>query len=184
MHRPGIVRRHAARRIECGHDESEGKSGAAGGWTADRKLRGWCAAWARAGASSTAAAPTEKAECGNKQECLREFSHLFFSSAVAFARRPYGKIFTMIVSGAAAGYAPWAQTPRCEPPLISILPPLASFTAAWPRPGAAPMSTLVNKDPGVEHAWETMIPYCTVSRSMSLPNTVPQLPEASSTMPA
>jgi hypothetical protein len=91
----------------------------------------------------------------------------------------------MIVSGADGGYAPRAQVPRCEPPLISILPPVASCTAAWPRPGAAPMSTLVNMDPGiVAHASETMMPYCTVSRSMSLPNAVPQLPALFSTMPA
>ena len=36
------------------------------------------------------------------------------------ARKPQGRIFTMIVSGPGGGYAPFAQNPRCEPPLISI----------------------------------------------------------------
>lgn len=73
----------------------------------------------------------------------------------------------MIVSGPGGGYAPLAQIPRCEPPLISIFggmePPALTCTAAWPRPGAAPMSTFVNLYPGELDAVTTM-PYCTVSR--------------------
>ena len=83
----------------------------------------------------------------------------------------------MIVSGPEAGYAPLAQVPRCEPPLIEIFggrdPPALTCTAAWPSPGAAPMSTLVNLKPGELVAVATM-PYCTVSRSMSLPAPYPQ----------
>jgi len=54
----------------------------------------------------------------------------------------------MIVSGQLARYAPRAQVPRWDPPLISILggvdPPVLTCTAAWPNPGAAPTSTFVN----------------------------------------
>jgi hypothetical protein len=42
----------------------------------------------------------------------------------------------MIVSGPFGGYAPLAQNPRCEPPLISIFggkePPVPTCTAAMP----------------------------------------------------
>jgi hypothetical protein len=54
----------------------------------------------------------------------------------------------MIVSGPGGGYAPLAQNPRCEPPLISIFggmePPVPTCTAARP-PYPDPMSTLAQR---------------------------------------
>src|SRR5215472_19030890 len=85
-------------------------------------------------------------------------------------------MFVMIVSSPGGGYAPRAQYPRCEPPLISIFggmePPLPTWTAVWP-PYPDPMSTLVNLYPGVLDAFTT-IPYCIVSRSILLPVPYPQ----------
>jgi len=87
-----------------------------------------------------------------------------------------GRIFTITVSGLGGGYGPFAQNPRCEPPLISIFggsePPAPTCTAVWP-PVPEPMSTLVNLYPGELEAVTTM-PYCIVSRSMSLPVPYPQ----------
>src|SRR5947209_3013075 len=79
---------------------------------------------------------------------------------------------TVSVPDLGDGNGPCAQMPRVEPPLITTdgisEPPTGSETAAFPKPGAGPKSTFVNLYPG-PFAAGTMIPYCTVSRSMSLP---------------
>ena len=50
------------------------------------------------------------------------------------------------------GKAPKAQLPRTEPPLTitsgGLVGPAFNWTAACPRPGAAPTCTLVNSKPG------------------------------------
>ena len=58
-------------------------------------------------------------------------------SLVSFGpQRLQGRMFTMIVSWLGGGYAPRAQKPRCEPPLIAIFggmdPPLLTCTAVSP----------------------------------------------------
>ena len=82
----------------------------------------------------------------------------------------------MIVSVPFGGYAPLAQYPRCSPPLIRIFggsEPVPTCTAAMP-PYPEPMFVVVNLYPGDWDALTTM-PYCTVSRSKSLPVPYPHV---------